>query len=154
MESSLQVVSVVVCLWFAANKPNADNLWREQALVFKASLCLWRVHPISLVRASLPPLTVILNEFRRLKTKSQDPLWDPATSVIQKREQPWNPLLHRNPWLDNAIASPMKHEVPAKKHVMDVPWWIPSSTQCPPGNHIFRLTHLHAPATAKCPPSQ
>lgn len=64
MESSLQVVSVVVCAWFAANEPNADNLWREQALVFKASLFLWRVHPISLVRASLPPLTVILDEFR------------------------------------------------------------------------------------------
>lgn len=39
----------------------------------------------------------------------------------------------------------MKHEVPANKHAVDMPWWIPSSTQCPPGNHIFRLTHLHAP---------
>lgn len=32
------MVPVVVCLWFAANKPKSDNMHRKQALVFNASL--------------------------------------------------------------------------------------------------------------------
>lgn len=153
-----KAISKWFLLWFVFGLPltslmqtvcRESRRWSSRPISFcgECILSLW-------AGASLPPPTVILYEFRRLKSKSQDPLWDPATSVIQKRGQPWNPLLHRNPWLDNAVASTMEHKVPANKHAVDMPWWIPSSTQCPPGNHIFKLTHLHAPATAKCPPSQ